>query len=189
MPIDLIISEILRREAGYVDHPADRGGPTNMGITMDTLSSWRGRPVTVDDIKTLPQSEAIEIYQARYVLPWNFLEDEVLRALLIDWSVHSSQRSGVGPPTDAFQQFIKDAGIPVTVDGSLGPNTRNAWATLLVNNREQANRASNLLAKERQKFYIEIVLRDKDVKEFIRTHPKTQLRNLRGWNNRALEFL
>ena len=36
MTKDEIIDEIIQREAGYVNHPADRGGPTNWGITAKT---------------------------------------------------------------------------------------------------------------------------------------------------------
>ena len=46
--IEQILDDILRREGGYVNHPADRGGPTNFGITAQTLGNWRqlGRPTT-----------------------------------------------------------------------------------------------------------------------------------------------
>ena len=39
--IEQILDDILRREGGYVSHPADRGGPTNFGIAAQTLGSWR----------------------------------------------------------------------------------------------------------------------------------------------------
>ena len=44
--VDDLISDIIRREGGYVNHPDDRGGPTNYGITQATLSEWRRQPVT-----------------------------------------------------------------------------------------------------------------------------------------------
>ena len=31
--IEQMIDDVIRREGGYVDHPRDRGGPTNFGIT------------------------------------------------------------------------------------------------------------------------------------------------------------
>ena len=31
--IDEFIDDVIAREGGYVDHPADRGGPTRWGIT------------------------------------------------------------------------------------------------------------------------------------------------------------
>ena len=33
MDVDELIDELIEREGGYVNHPADRGGPTKFGIT------------------------------------------------------------------------------------------------------------------------------------------------------------
>lgn len=38
---DICLDEVLRQEGGYVDHPSDPGGATNMGITHKTLARWR----------------------------------------------------------------------------------------------------------------------------------------------------
>ena len=53
---------IAKWEGGFVDHPKDPGGATNMGITHHTLSSWRGKPVTVHDVRNLTEAEAKEIF-------------------------------------------------------------------------------------------------------------------------------
>src|SRR5690606_5273554 len=57
---------ILASEGGYVDHPDDPGGATNMGITIGRLSAWRGRKVTKQEVKNLTRGEALEIYKACY---------------------------------------------------------------------------------------------------------------------------
>lgn len=188
MSIDTLLDEIFRREAGYVDHPADRGGPTNMGITMDTLASWRGHPVTAQDVKDMQRPEATEIYMARYVEPWGFIEDAQLRELMIDWSIHSARKSGVGPAAEAFQQFITDSGFAITVDGAVGEKTRSAWAELAKQKPERASKAYNTLAKARLRSLVNLSL-DRKARDFMSRTPDTQLHNLRGWVNRALEFL
>lgn len=58
----------LAYEGGYVDHPADPGGATNMGITIRTLGNWRGRPVTKAEVRALSKEEAAKIYRAN---DWN----------------------------------------------------------------------------------------------------------------------
>ena len=43
----------LKFEGGFVNDPRDPGGPTNMGITIATLSHELGRAATIKDVRTL----------------------------------------------------------------------------------------------------------------------------------------
>lgn len=36
-----VMPYIFSEEGGYADNPADPGGATNMGITINTLSAWK----------------------------------------------------------------------------------------------------------------------------------------------------
>lgn len=62
MDIASLIEDVIAREGGYTDHPADRGGPTNWGVTLDVAraNGWTG------DMRTLPRSEAARIYRRLY---------------------------------------------------------------------------------------------------------------------------
>ncbi len=62
MRIEGLIQAVMRKEGGFVDHPADRGGATNLGITQATLSVYLGRKATLTDITTLKPEVAREIY-------------------------------------------------------------------------------------------------------------------------------
>jgi lysozyme family protein len=85
---DEIIDDIIRREGGYVDHPADKGGPTRWGITMATLSHYRQRAVTVGEIQALTEAEARDIYREQYVAPFRrFAAYPHLLALAVDSAV------------------------------------------------------------------------------------------------------
>lgn len=56
----------LAYEGGYVDHPKDPGGATNLGITIKTLSGWLGRPATKAEVKALTVDKAAPIYRRNY---------------------------------------------------------------------------------------------------------------------------
>lgn len=88
---DEILDRILAREGGYVHHPADPGRATKFGITQATLSHWRQRDVTADEVAALTADEARAIYTAWYVAPFADLPDRI-REHAIDIAVHS----GVG---------------------------------------------------------------------------------------------
>ncbi len=88
MSDDAILSAILRREGGYVDDPADRGRCTNMGITLATLRDWRHQTVTCADVRRLTEDEARDIYRARYLRPFDGVEDDV-KPQVVDIAVNA----------------------------------------------------------------------------------------------------
>lgn len=62
------LPELFKHEGGYVDHPRDPGGATNLGITIATLRLWRKNGATKHDVKNLTKAEAAQIYREMY---WN----------------------------------------------------------------------------------------------------------------------
>lgn len=114
------LAEVLRHEGGYVDHPNDPGGATNLGITRATLSDWRGRPVTKSEVRALTVAEASAIYRARY---WDPVRGDALPPgvdlAVFDFAVNS----GPGRAARTLQQVLG-----VTQDGAIGPITLAAIA-------------------------------------------------------------
>lgn len=119
MTDDDIISAILKREGGYVNIAADRGGPTKFGITQGTLAEWRGTPVTLSDVQTLTEDEARAIYRKRYVVDPGFdqLAAPQLRALVVDTGVNHG-------PVSAIKML--QMALRVNADGIIGKETLDA---------------------------------------------------------------
>lgn len=69
--IDALIEALIDREGGFVDHPADKGGPTCFGITEAVARAQGYRGV----MRALPREEAASIYRRLYWLRPRF--DEV----------------------------------------------------------------------------------------------------------------
>ena len=105
----------LQAEGGFCDDPLDPGGATNWGITLGTLSGWRGHTCSVADIRELRATEAGAIYQAHY---WAAVDGETLPGgldlLVFDFGVNA------GPETSVR---LLQRMVGVTADGIMGPQT------------------------------------------------------------------
>ena len=116
------LTEVLRHEGGYVDHPSDPGGATNMGITRKTLARWRKVSPWTDLPKAavagLKRDEAALIYRASY---WNACKAGAMPAgvdlALFDFAVNSG-------PDRAVR--VLQAALGVAADGAIGPVTLGA---------------------------------------------------------------
>jgi len=62
--VDAMIAELIEREGGYVNHPADRGGPTCYGIT-ESVARAHGY---AGGMRNLPKAEVAAIYRRLYWL-------------------------------------------------------------------------------------------------------------------------
>ncbi len=62
MNFEKALSFVFGSEGGYSNHPNDRGGATNMGITAGTLArAYKQGIVKHQNIKALTRAEAAEI--------------------------------------------------------------------------------------------------------------------------------
>lgn len=115
------LAHVLIHEGGYSDHPSDPGGATNMGITRKALESWRGHPVTKDDVRALTQDEAATIYAARY---WAPVAGDDLPAGIDLAAFDCAVNQGVGRAVKLLQEALGVEGI--ALDGRMGPVTLRA---------------------------------------------------------------
>lgn len=112
---DACLDLVLKAEGGFVNHPADPGGATNLGITLRTLSEFREEEVTVEDVRALSRTEAREIYRARYWTPMRCAELPAgVDLMVFDFGVNA----GPGRSVKLLQRSLG-----VAADGSIGPIT------------------------------------------------------------------
>lgn len=163
---DECLAFILDREGGYVDHPNDRGGPTNQGITQRTYWEWlahKGRqPV---DVRDIPPDDVRSIYLENY---WQAGKCDKLQEPLDLIHFDATINHGPGLSGRMLQSAL---GMNVT-DGIVGHRTLTAAAA-----------ADPLLtavqyAKRRLERYIVL----------IKTNPSQRV-FLRGWAHRLGEVL
>lgn len=109
---------VLEHEGGYVNHPRDPGGATNMGITLRTWESWTGSPATPDDIKALTVEDVKPVYKSRY---WDRVSGPALPdgvdLMVFDFAVNSGVRRSA-----KYLQFA----VGAKPDGMIGPMTLKA---------------------------------------------------------------
>ena len=116
------VKYVFGSEGGFVNHPKDPGGATNMGVTRATLAAWRKRPVTVDEVKRLTRAEAERIYRAQY---WDTIRGDELPPG-VDYAVFDiSVNSGPGRAAKFLQQALR-----IEADGVVGSKTIAAAAAV-----------------------------------------------------------
>ena len=110
------VAQVLKHEGGFVNHPADKGGATNWGITKRVYEAHVGRTVTVDEIKNMPQSVAAAIYKKNY---WDAVGGDKIKSYGVAFALFDQAvNRGVGTVVKQTQKIL---GLPQ--DGAMGPKT------------------------------------------------------------------
>lgn len=133
MHIDQLIDDVIAREGGYSNHPADRGGPTRWGITQAVARSHG----FAGDMRVFPRDEAAAIYRRIY---WHrpklaavAKRAPALAAELFDTGVNMGPAVGARFLQRALNALNRNArDYPdMAVDGAIGPVTLAALDAFL----------------------------------------------------------
>lgn len=166
------IEKIIAREGGYVDHPADRGGPTNMGITLKTLTMYLARQCTEEDVKNLSKQTARDIYYTNYYIKPDIKSlPDLIKPVMLDMVVNSGKR-GIKILQDLLTCYNYQPG---KIDGLIGPKTIQAAQFAAA---DMGNEFVRKLTRRRVIFYENLVKADESQRVF-----------LAGWIARAESFL
>jgi lysozyme family protein len=71
------LAAVLHHEGGFVNHPSDPGGMTNLGCTKAVWESWVNHPVSEADMRALKPADVGPLYKAKY---WDKVNGDELPA-------------------------------------------------------------------------------------------------------------
>ena len=166
--IELYFPHLLKWEGGYVNDKVDKGGATNMGVTLGTWKNMgydkNGDSIINEvDIMLLTKEDALKVLKKGYWDKWEADEitNQSIAEQLVEW-VWGSGIWGIKLP----QRLLK-----LKEDGVVGPVTLKA-----INSADPKVLHSQLVAA-RLKFVDDIVKNNSSQSKFIK-----------GWKNRINDF-
>ena len=163
--VELLYPFIAKWEGGYVNDPLDKGGETNMGVTIAT---WKkvgydkngDGVIDAKDLKLITKDDVLNrVLKPHYWDKWKAdeIRSQSVANLLVDW-LWCSGSYGIRIP-----QYI----LGVEQDGIVGPKTLAAL------HKRDPRSFFNQVKNERKAFLYRIV-----------NNNPTQKRFLKGWLNR-----
>ena len=157
---DECLKMLLHHEGGYVNHPKDPGGETNLGVTKRVYEKWGG----TKDMKDLTVEDVAPIYKKEY---WDKCRCDDLESgvdwVVFDWAVNS----GTGRAAKAIQKICGAA-----QDGAIGPKT------LALINTQNTEYVVEEFGKIRQDFYESLKTFDTFGKGWTRRNKETTAKAL-----------
>lgn len=115
-------AKLIDKEQGYVNHPEDPGGVTNLGVTIKVWAAWKGRDVTDAEMRSLTPEMVAPLYKAQY---WNQCRCDDLPSGVDICVFDCAVNSGVKRAIKILQRCVN-----VEEDGLIGRNTLAAVTSL-----------------------------------------------------------
>ena len=136
---DKCLETILHNEGGYVNHPKDPGGETNLGVTKRVYEEFGG----TKDMKELTVEDVAPIYKKGY---WDKMKGDDLPGGLDLCVFDFGVNAGPGRAAKYLQTQIG-----TVADGGIGPNTLAKLEEYIRENGE--HEAVKKYQEMRQKYY------------------------------------
>jgi lysozyme family protein len=112
---DEALKAILHHEGGFVNHPKDPGGMTNLGVTKRVWEEYVGHEVDEKAMRALTPADVDTLYRRKY---WDKIKGDELPAG-VDYAVFDAAiNSGPGRASKWLQTAV--GAVP---DGAIGPGT------------------------------------------------------------------
>lgn len=171
MNIETFITALIKREGGYVNNPADRGGATKYGIT-EAVARGKGYKGSMKDV---PESLARDIYRQQYWIQPRFDQVNLISPLIAEELLDTGVNCGVGFAKPTLQRALnllnnqgKGGWSDLLIDGVYGPATLTAFKTYLAKRGKEGEKTllkvPNILQGNR---YIEIAERNPSQEQFF----------------------
>ena len=109
---------VIANEGGFVDHPKDPGGMTNLGVTKANWEAFLNRSVTEAEMRALTPNAVKDFYKSMY---WDKIRGDQLPAGMDYAAFDFAVNSGVSRAARYLQRI---AGV--LDDGVIGPKTLEA---------------------------------------------------------------
>lgn len=158
-----LYAPILKKfEGGFIDHPADKGGPTNCGVTLATFKVIFGKDKTVDDLKKMTDAQWKKVMKVYWdACNADKIQNQSIANIVVDWNVNSG--------TTGRKSVQKALGL--YADGIFGPKTLEAL------NKTPGKCVFCKIREAREAFYRGIAEKNPSQAVF-----------LKGWINRLNSF-
>ncbi|MCD0203284.1 hypothetical protein LO750_04635 [Klebsiella aerogenes] len=133
MTKDNIFDAILGKEGGYVDHPNDKGGPTNWGITQATARAHG----YAGDMRNLTREQALSILEADYWYGPRFDQVATVSSVIAAELCDTGVNMGPSVPVKWLQRWLNAFNNQqklypdLVADGQIGPRSISALKSYL----------------------------------------------------------
>ncbi len=112
---DKSLAELLKHEGGFVNHPSDPGGATNLGVTQAVWEDWIDRAVSEENMKALTPNKVAPLYREMY---WDRIKGDKLPSG-VDYCVFDAAvNSGASRAAKWLQTTVG-----AVADGAIGEQT------------------------------------------------------------------